>query len=240
MAKFCTKCGASCDDSTAFCTSCGAKFDSAAQPQAAATAGTEDKSILDKFKENANVDTLKGLQKNPNFNKIVGIAAVGVLALIILIILISTLGAGYKKPIGNFLKAIEEKDPKAYVKTIPDFEYDYYKKKLKDSDKYDKPEDLFEEQLEKSLEELEDDYGKKIKLSYKVVDKEKLDDDDLKDIKKIFKENYDEKSVDVSKGYEVDVEVKVKGKDDKDEEDVTFTVVKVNGDWVIYEVDGDI
>lgn len=240
MAKFCTKCGASCDDSTAFCTSCGAKFDSAAQPQAAPTAGSEDKTILDKFKENANVESIKGLQKNPNFNKIVGISAVAVLALIILIILLSTLGAGYKKPIGNWLKAIEDKDPKTAVKTIPEFQYDYLKKQIKDSDKYDDVEDYFKESLEESLDGLEEDYGKKIKLSYKIIDKEKLDDDDLKDIKKDYKERYDEKGVDVSKGYEVDVEVKIKGKDDKDEEDVTFTVVKVNGDWVIYDVDGDI
>lgn len=56
-----------------------------------------------------------------------------------------------------------------------------------------------------------------------------------------YEEEYIDKSdkydnVEVTKGYKVKVEMKIKGDDDEDENKTTFTVAKVDGDWVI--VDG--
>ena len=65
--------------------------------------------------------------------------------------------------------------------------------------------------------------------------KTKLSDGKLKDIRKDLEDKYDA-DVEVTKGYKVKVEMKIKGDDDEDENKTTFTVAKVDGDWVI--VDG--
>ena len=73
------------------------------------------------------------------------------------------------------------------------------------------------------------------KLSYSVEKKTKLSDSKLKDIRKDLEDNYDA-DVKVTKGYKVKVEMTIKGDDDDDEDTTTFTVAKVDGDWVL--VDG--
>ena len=232
MSKFCTKCGAQCDDTTAFCTKCGAKLDGAAPAQAAAANGDE-KTILDKFKENANMESIKELQKNPKFTMIVGVAVIAVALIIIIAIIASIASSGWKKPIKNFFKGIENTNVETYLKTMSEAKIDYL------DEMYDDYEESQEEWLEDTMDTLEDDFGKNVKFSYKIVEKEEMKNRDLKDIEETYEEIYEEK-VDVSKGYEVDVEYSIKGKEDKEKDlDATFYVVKVDGEWVLegFELD---
>lgn len=228
MSKFCTKCGATLDDNAAFCTTCGAKFDTAAP----AAKADENASIIDKVKANANAEGIKSLSANPNFTKYLGIGVVAVVAIIILCILISVLSSGWKTPIKKYFKAIEEKDGEIYMETIHETSLKNTKKAYDWTNKEQK--EYYDESVESTYDYLEEEYGKKLKISYKIIDKEELEDDDLKDYEDLLEDSWDEKSLDVSKGYEVDVEVKVKGNDDDDDSiDGEFVVLKVDGDWCL-------
>ena len=229
MSKFCTKCGATLEDNAAFCTLCGEKFETAAEAAPAANNGEE--TILDKFKANANAEGIKKLTGNPNFAKYVGIGA-AVLALIIVIaILSSILGSGYKKPVKNIFEGIKKEDGEILMKAYHETEL----KNQKDANEMTNKEQKegYEEIAKAQYKYWEEEYGKKLKISYKIVDEEKMDKDDLKDLEKTLEELWDEKSLDVSKAYELDVEVKVKGKDDDDVLEGEFVVAKVEGDWCI-------
>lgn len=234
MSKFCTKCGATLEDNAAFCTSCGTKFEAVAQPQAAPAQApaSSGESILDKVKANANVESLKKLQSDPNFTKYVGIGAVAVVVLILIIILVNVIGSGYEKPIDKFLKGIEKEDGEIIMEAFHEQELKSEKKDMEWTSKEQK--DSYESMAKLNYAMYEAEFGKKLSISWKEVDREKLDDDDLKEYEDTLEEMWDEKGLDVSKGYEVDVEIKVKGKDDKDELDGSFVVLKVDGDWCLY------
>jgi len=83
--------------------------------------------------------------------------------------------------------------------------------------------------------DMEDKYGKNIKISVDFKDKEKLDKDDIEDIENDFDDMYDEK-ISISKAYEVECEFTIKGKDDKDTDETSITVGKIGSRW--YIVDG--
>lgn len=240
MAKFCTKCGASCDDNTAFCTSCGAKFDAATSAPAGSASGANggsEKTILDKFKESANMETIKSLSSRPDFTKIVGIAVVAVAALIILIILISILGGAWKKPVKNMFKGMRDCDAEKLIEVTDEYRLDKFEDSYKGSDKsYD---ETLEKRLEDTMDQLEDELGKDVKISYDITDKDKLSDRDLDDIKDILKKSYDAKGVKVTKGYELDIEYTAKGKKDDDDDDGKIVVVKIDGDWYLWAASFD-
>ena len=83
------------------------------------------------------------------------------------------------------------------------------------------------------MEEFEDEYGKNIKMSYKVTDKSELSDKKLKNIQEGLKDNYDIPKKSVKEGYKVDVDMTIKGKDDEDTNDTEFYIVKIGSGWYI-------
>lgn len=233
MSKFCTKCGATLDDNAAFCTTCGAKFDVAPAQTAEKADGNE--TLLDKFKANANAEGLKKLQANPNFTKYVGIGVVAIAAIIIICILCSVLGGGWKKPIKNYFKGIEEKDGAILMEAYHEYELKN-EKKANDWTNSEQKKSYKEtaKLLNKYLDEIEE-YGNDIKISVKFDDKEKLDEDELKDYEKALEVAWDKKNLEVTKGYTVEGITKIKGDDDKGEEDFEFVVLKVDGDWCMVD-----
>ena len=143
---------------------------------------------------------------------------------------------------------------------------------LKKSDFYDAEVEAFEAKVENRSEQ----YGDNYKYKYKVVDKEKIDKDDLKEVQKelraegrsIYNEyknldsdDYEEmadglgltkaqakkigklyksigktmKNASVTKGYKLTVERTITGSElDKPKiEEITYTVYKINGRWVM-------
>ena len=232
MSKFCTKCGASIEDNSSFCTSCGAKFDAA--PAASTASADSNDSILDKFKANANVETIKGLQSNPNFKKYVGIGVVAIAVIIIICILVSVLSGGYMKPIENYFEGIEKKDAETFMEAYHEYQLKYEKKNYCDGSA-DELEDGYKSAVKTFYNSLKEEYGSDLKISVSVEDKEKIDKDDLKDYEEFLQENWDKKSLEVTKGYEVEVEVTIKGDDDKDSDTSDFVVLKIDGDWCICE-----
>ena len=88
------------------------------------------------------------------------------------------------------------------------------------------------------MDSLEDEYGKNVKVSYKVTDKDELSDKKLKNIQEGLKDNYDIPKKSVTKGYKVDVDMTIKGKDDEDTNETTLYIVKIKGDWYVCSQNG--
>lgn len=165
-----------------------------------------------------------------NKEKAIGLAAVVVIVIAIICLLS---GGGYKKPIKNSVKAMSTGKVTYALKAMPKQQAKYYK------DEDDELEAI-EKSIESQKEYMEEEYGKNFKVSCKVLDKIKIDKDDLEDIDEDLGEEFeeaeyvdDEKDVKVTKGYKVAVKYTYKGKEKKEVEYDTIRVYKVNGKWCI-------
>ena len=111
----------------------------------------------------------------------------GVAALIALIVVLSLLGNTYKTPV-KLLQAVENnKNAAAYynkqvkaVNGLCESELKTIMNIFKKTDDYD---DAIDE-LKDAIDEAKDTYGNNYKYKYKIVDKEKIDKDELKDTQK--------------------------------------------------------
>lgn len=161
----------------------------------------------------------KGANKNDNTKNIVVIAVVAAVVIALIVLLSSVLGGGYKKPVKNFFKGMEKADAEMYMSAFPEFmDYDYDK-----------------DDMEDMLDMLEDEYGKNIKISYKIEEKEKIDKEDLEYVQEYIEEVYEEE-VKVTKGYKLEVEATIKGKEDDDTDDQDMYIYKIDGDWCYFSV----
>lgn len=115
----------------------------------------------------------------------------GVAALILVIVLIASLtGTTYKTPIAETVDALNSKKYVDSYDQIVDHlngftagEFKAIFKILKSTDDYkDNLEDR-KDAFEDSIQSRKDEYGDNYKYSYKITDKEKLDSDDLKEVK---------------------------------------------------------
>ena len=120
---------------------------------------------------------------------------------------------------------------KYIYKTIPDCILD--SDNLEDMNKKEIIEEL-DDVLKDDLDSLEDYCGDDVKISYKILDKEKIDKDDLKDIEEELEDDLDCK-VKVSKGYEVTIKTTIKGDDEKKSNSSTINVYKIDGEWVLLD-----
>lgn len=136
------------------------------------------------------------------------------------------------KPMNNIIKAIEKEDSEYYLKSVPEDVVKAAKKT--DSDL----EEEFEEGAELINEMLEDEYGKNFKIKAKVVDKKKIDKDDIEDLEDdiyLYEIDVD----DIEAAYEVEYEVTVKGKDGKEDAKFETHIGKIDGKWYFIDMDKD-
>lgn len=159
-----------------------------------------------------------------NTKNIAIIAGIAAVVIILVIVIFSIFGKGWKKPIDNYFKGMEKGKVETYLKAYPEF--------------MDMDENIDEEYMEDMLDEFEDEYGEKIKISYEVTKKEKIEKDDLKDVQEYIKERYEE-DVKVSKGYELKVKATIKGKDDEDTDSQKMYVYKIDGKWKYFSASPD-
>ena len=213
---FCPKCGKPFEENASNCAFCGTK-----NPAAPAAV-------------NPNVEKIVNKARSLN-KKNIAILAGAAIALIVVIIIISTIaGNGYKKAIDNFfdftvegkVNKLEKLAPEAFWEELEE-DFDIKLKDLKDQ---------LEESFEAELEELEDEYGRNLKVKYKVLEKEEMDEDDLDDLKDTLKDSYGIKKKSVQKALEVEVEATIKGKEDEDTMEQDMVIVKIDGDWYITTV----
>ncbi|MFT3950514.1 MAG: zinc ribbon domain-containing protein [Oscillospiraceae bacterium] len=226
MSKFCTSCGASLSDEAGFCTNCGAKSPQTAPAQPAfqtAPAMNQNTPISNITAAlGTPVDFIKARLKNMNKNVCVGICAV-VAGVLVIILLLSILGGAYKKPIRNMVKGMDQQDFDKYLSAFADDEQDSIKDSVDDEDDY----------MKDQMDIYEDIVGNDVDISYDILDKTKLDKDQLDDYEDSYKSRYDEKT-DITKGYDVCVKVTIKGDDEKRVNYRDVTVLKIDGKWCVY------
>ena len=201
---FCGKCGAKNDDSAVFCAECGNRI-AAAQHAAPATA----------------TGSKPGFTLNNRNIGIIAVAAVAALALIIGCFFIFG-GRSYKDVVKDYFKAIEKADAKLMIELLPD---DLIKSIMKEEDMTKKE---MTEDLQDKLDDIHEYYDK-VKISYEITDTEEFDKDDLKDLKKDYKE-YDVKVKDAM-FVEVEVTLEFDGRDITNT--MELTLIKVGGSWYL-------
>lgn len=215
MSKFCENCGAEMDDNQVVCPNCG----NGAAEEVKSTVVENASSATEATSEKTS-DANSAL-KSDNVKKIAIIGGIVAVAAIILAIIISIISGGWKKPIDNYFKGMQKANLKTYEKAYPEF----YNDKMK----------LDEDDMEKMLDSLEDEYGEKIKISYKITKSEKIKKDDLENIAKYIEKIYKE-DVKVTAGKEVKVKATIKGKDDEDTDTDKMYVYKIDGKWKLFNV----
>lgn len=236
MSKFCTKCGATLDDNATFCTACGSKAEATAASTPAGnngSAATAGETPLDQLKQKS-VQMMNNFNSNPKKNTYIGIAVVAVAAIILIVLIASLLGGGYKGALKGYFGAICDKDGKDYLNaTTPSVLQKYFDKE-EDIDKDDQIKHA-KSVAKSAYSKLEDDFGKDLKISFKIVDKEKADKDDLDDMEELLNAEFDDEiKFKLGAAYNLELELTIKGDDDKEDEiDAEAIVMKVNGDWVV-------
>ncbi len=215
MSKFCEKCGAEMDDNQTVCPNCSKNDETKSE--------STNTTVTETVTEETTTQTTNNSKLNFNLGdpKKIAIIAGAIAVIVILIGIISSIfGSGWKKPIANYFKGQQKANSKTYLSAFPEFYADNIEKYYEDDD------------MEEMLDKLKDEYGNNVKISYKIKDKEKIKKDDLQKIQKYIKEANDEE-VKVSKGYKVKIEETIKGKEDKDTDTITMYVYKINGKWGI-------
>lgn len=176
---FCSNCGAKLEDGAGFCPACGAKQEAevkAVQPTETPKAAT--------------VNVTKAKKDN---NSLIGIIVVAVVALLVIFLGVKLFGSNYKTPLKKAVKAVNRQttDITDYMGALPKFVKSAYKDGISlvgdlDKDAKKEAEAQIKDTLNDFYESLEDEYGKNVKLSFKVKEKEKLDKDELKDIQSSY------------------------------------------------------
>ena len=209
---FCKNCGAQIAEGAKFCPKCGASVGNV-------NAGNNG--------ETGQVET----GKKPPYLAIGLIAVIAVVVIILAVVLGKTVfGKGYEKPIKNLIKGVEEQDGEMILSAFSDETIEA----LEDEMGVDRKdlEDMMEEEFEYmfSDEEYEDE---DLEFKYKIEDNEKLDKDDIKDIKDELKDYYNiREDIKAARELDVTLTVYVDGEEEDDSEE-TLTVIKVDGKWYL-------
>lgn len=195
---FCQNCGQEIPDDSRFCDYCG-------QPQQVYDGqGTGEQQGYGPYGEPpVNYDTqgygnqpVYGTEPKRNSGKMIGIIACLLAAVVIIVILRACFGGKPTTPLNNIQKIINKQETditKIVDATTPGFVSDAYKdmlKVLEGNKEYKKTikeilensEDQIDDLWSYSFDDLEDEYGKNVKISYKVKKKEKLTKDEKKSI----------------------------------------------------------
>lgn len=203
MMGFCTNCGNEMNGEN-FCTKCG----TAVQTAPETPLNTENNAPAPK--------------KN-----IVGIviAAVAVLAAVLVAILLLP-SRSYKAVVKDYIKAITKADAKKIVSLMPDAMVDYIIEDEYDGDKKEMMAELREE-LEEMVEEAEDEDINLSKISYKIIDAEDLDADEIDDLE----DDFDEVNLKIKKAKRLEVKLKTVVDGKEESEKIYMTVGKVGNSW---------
>ena len=162
------------------------------------------------------------------------IAGAGVLTLILILLLTAK---PYKSALNRELKyyngkATERTIQKSYPKDYWEYMEDEYD--MTAEDRFES----YEDYVDDMIEELEEEYGRNVRISYKVKNKDKLSDKKLNNLKDYYK-GYDMAKKKLTKAYELELEITIKGSDDKEVLDAEAIVYKYAGKWYVYSLDID-
>ncbi len=241
MSKFCGQCGAQLNDNATFCTNCGASItpqQTAAQQTSAPVSGFQQAAQninMNTIKDAVSMENIKNLKSKPNKLTIAILGILLALIIILVIILCAIFGGGsYKTPIDNLVKVYNKGDGDALEDLMPPY-YDDMSEALSGLADVD-----FDEKAEEIRDEFEDEFGEDAKMSYEIIDKEKLDDDELDDynaMSSLTSLLSDKKAskYEVTKAYQLTVKFTVEGDDDDSSEKMDIVVGKMDGEWCLLD-----
>lgn len=212
---FCGACGAKNPDGAAFCQSCGAplrEMQAEAVPQGGSAA-----------------DSIQSSQRN----KMIGIAAVAVAAIVVVFLAFNLLGGrGYESTVTKFLDASLDGDAETIISLLPDEMVDQALEELgyHPSDRDEAVEEL-NAALQSAAGSLKEALGDNLKVSYNVVSAEDLSASKLLELR----QSYSVYDVDVDGAKEVDVEMTVTATalDLSGTYTLTVPVVQVGRSWYL-------
>lgn len=212
---FCGACGAKNPDGAAFCQSCGAplrEMQAEAVPQGGSAA-----------------DSIQSSQRN----KMIGIAAVAVAAIVVVFLAVNLLGGrGYESTVTKFLDASLDGDAETIISLLPDEMVDQALEELgyHPSDRDQAVEEL-NAALQSAAGSLKEALGDNLKVSYNVVSAEDLSASKLLELR----QSYSVYDIDVDGAKEVDVEMTVTATalDLSGTYTLTVPVVQVGRSWYL-------
>ena len=212
---FCGACGAKNPDGAAFCQSCGAplrEMQAEAVPQGGSAA-----------------DSIQSSQRN----KMIGIAAVAVAAIVVVFLAFNLLGGrSYESTVTKFLDASLDGDAETIISLLPDEMVDQALEELgyHQSDRDEAVEEL-NAALQSAAGSLKDALGDNLKVSYNVVSAEDLSASKLLELR----QSYSVYDIDVDGAKEVDVEMTVTATalDLSGTYTLTVPVVQVGRSWYL-------
>ena len=212
---FCGACGAKNPDGAAFCQSCGAplrEMQAEAVPQ-----------------EGSAADSIQSSQRN----KMIGIAAVAVAAIVVVFLAFNLLGGrGYESTVTKFLDATLDGDAETIISLLPDKMVDQALEELgyHPSDRDQAVEEL-DAALQSAAGSLKEALGDNLKVSYNVVSAEDLSASKLLELR----QSYSVYDIDVDGAKEVDVEMTVTATalDLSGTYTLTVPVVQVGRSWYL-------
>lgn len=166
---------------------------------------------------------------NLSKNQLISIGAAVVGVILVISIIASIASNAYKKPIDKFFNGMVKSKATQMVDSMFD------KKMLEDCDyDYDDMVDDLDDGMDDLEELLEHEYGKHVKIKYKVLKKKEIKKKYLEEYEDEYEDEYDF-NAHIQKGYEVKVKATIKGSDDDDEEKMEFVVLKIKGHgWKLY------
>ncbi len=210
--QFCANCGNTIGGNLNNCPSCGAP--------------------VANVPISGNAAAMNGKKTNLLIPLIIGIVVIA----FIIISCIIVFGRSNKGPLDNFVTAVEDCDVDACIALCPEEWID----KMKDQNNWSDREFEYyvEDELEESIDRIEDNTGDDMSVSYEIRDEEHMDEYDIEKIEEYYK-YYDYSGYeidDIEDAYEVDVKFTFEGDDDEQIEKRDITIIKVDGEWVAPEL----
>ena len=124
----------------------------------------------------------------------------------------------YEQPVKNVVEGLVEANSEKFLKAFPDYISDQMKTMFT------------EEYLKATVSKAEEEYGANIKMTYKVLDKNDISEEDLREMEEEVKESFG-KEIRITKGYKLGVEITTKGDKAEDKEEDVFKVYEIDGKW---------
>lgn len=203
MSKFCGQCGSPLADTASFCPKCGAQITAQPMPQQFQQQFGGQPAFQTAMPGAAKAGMSKGA-------KTAIICAIGAVAAgLIILLLVILLSSGYKKPINNYIEALEKRDIDLYVDsltsggTIEDVVGRYSESELRSKYKYD-------------LRDMISTYGEDFEISYDIIREKELTD---------------EYTLGLCTGYDLTVKFNIKGTKNERTTTETVRVIKSDGKW---------
>lgn len=140
----------------------------------------------------------------------------------------------WERPVADFCKAIQNGDaamllsvfPKGLNELLWDTVSEYYQ--------YESVEEYYEKEVIPAFTDgMAEEYGSDAELSYEILSKTELDDEEIKALEEMLSEFYHYEA-DISQAYDLMVSLTIKGEIDWDtQSDIDLQVLEIDGEWYL-------